>query len=292
MFNLSENPSILRSKAKWIRNFIPIFKKIRGKFTLQFENLEDIFTVRDPEFPRGGRQPQRWRRKPIILNIFSKKLHDNINLDPGGAQLWRHLGFANASCLLYDFYNTCNPFADTGARPHQSKFFVGKWLLGWRPHLRNSGSTTTTNHDNLPVSLTTCWTSWRWACLAWLRPWRCDRPRTACRPCTQSACACSLVFRLPPLRPCSTCSFPLRSLQLVKIPYLWTMTGNNSGSCFGFRGPVCRLWVPVFCYAPQILVMCPFFRNSPTKYCNAPVHYEKQVHYKKMNGGITKKTGT
>ena len=180
MFNLSENPSILRSKAKWIRNFIPIFKKIRWKFTLQFENLEDIFTVTDPGFPRGGHQPQRWRRKPIILNIFSKKLHDNINLDPGGAQLWRYLGFANALCLLYNFYNNCNPLADPGARPHHSKFFCGEmtkligWraLLGWRPHLRNSGSTTTTNHDNLPLFLTTCWKSWRWACLAWLRPWQ------------------------------------------------------------------------------------------------------------------------
>ena len=32
-------------------------------------------------------------------------------------------------------------------------------------------------------------------------------------------------------------------------------TGIGNGSCFGFRGPICRLRVPVFRYVPQLLVM-------------------------------------
>ena len=55
------------------------------------------------------------------------------------------------------------------------------------------------------------------------------------------------------------------------------MTGNNNGSCLGFRGPVCRLWVPV------IFVMLLFF------FRDVPAHYNISVAHNKNLWCITKK---
>ena len=55
----------------------------------------------------------------------------------------------------------------------------------------------------------------------------------------------------------------------------------------GFGDPFAGYWYLFFHYAPQILVMCPFFCNAPLKYCNAPAHYEKTGALQKMNGCIT-----
>ena len=109
-----------------------------------------------------------------------------------------------------------------------------------------------------------------------------------------------LLSRTPmkSMEPLDHCTVRLRLVSsLFLMPSLFGqnserkifMAGNNTGSFFGFWGPVCRLWVPVFCYAPQILVVHPFFHNAPLKYYNAPAHYEKWVHYNKMGGHITKK---
>ena len=45
------------------------------------------------------------------------------------------------------------------------------------------------------------------------------------------------------------------------------MTGNNSGSCFVFQGPVCRLWVPVFLFCSTSSCYAPIFHNASPKYC-------------------------
>ena len=66
----------------------------------------------------------------------------------------------------------------------------------------------------------------------------------------------------------------IKSLSLPQ--HVNTMSGINSGSCFGFRGPVCRLRVPVF------FVMGPFF-------CNVPAHYNISVAHNKNLWRITKK---
>ena len=58
--------------------------------------------------------------------------------------------------------------------------------------------------------------------------------------------------------------------------------GNNTGSCFGFRVPVCGFRVPVFCNASPFFVMCHFFSRSvptpptPNTLCNAPAYYTKK----------------
>ena len=67
-----------------------------------------------------------------------------------------------------------------------------------------------------------------------------------------------------------------------------TEAGISNGSCFGFRGTGGGYGYPFFCYAPQILVMRPFFCNAPLKYCNALAHYEKTGTLQKTGGCIMK----
>ena len=63
----------------------------------------------------------------------------------------------------------------------------------------------------------------------------------------------------------------------------------SNGSCLGFQETGGGYRYPFFCYAPQILVMRPFFCNVPLKYCNALAHYKKTGALQKTGGRITKK---
>ena len=65
------------------------------------------------------------------------------------------------------------------------------------------------------------------------------------------------------------------------------MTGNNTGSFFGFEDLFAGYGYQFFCYAPLILVMHPFFRNEPPKYYNVSVHYKKWAHNKKKLVPVT-----
>ena len=70
---------------------------------------------------------------------------------------------------------------------------------------------------------------------------------------------------------------------------LLNKTVKRHCSCLGFRVPVSGLRVPVFCNAPQILVMCHVF------FCNVSVHYTTclgwgRAHYEKS--GALQKTCT
>ena len=72
------------------------------------------------------------------------------------------------------------------------------------------------------------------------------------------------------------------------------MSGSNPGSCFGFQGHVCRLWVLFFfVFASQILVMRLFF---VMRHQNIVLYQRIMINgyitKKAKNRRITKKTGT
>ena len=60
------------------------------------------FQWRIQDFPNGGRQPPRWRRQPIILRNFSRKLHENERVWTWGAHVpGAHLRSANGFLLCW-----------------------------------------------------------------------------------------------------------------------------------------------------------------------------------------------